>query len=298
MAETIIQCPHCRTELEIEQDPSGMELECPVCRKIFTVEPGTANGDDEKTLRQQENLQQPGGEIGNEVSNQGFQGPPVLKLAVPAEQENVGSKSKILYFAAFAAILLLCLLGVFFFFCNQKMKQIKSAEQAAGSRLEQIKEKEERLKSAAEDLSRARAECNVAATLLRERIRWPELINEVQAVLPNDVWLTKLELSRDLPSDTSRQNRNSDDDDLFGGMSSEKLAQQTQAYVSVSMTGYGLVRNENFVEIFRRRLVGSQYFEFGKSDRLPIKHWLTYRENEFNIADFQLVLKMKNPIKQ
>ena len=120
-----------------------------------------------------------------------------------------------------------------------------------------------------------------------------------QAVLPPDVWLTKFELSRKLPTDASSQNQNSDDGNIFGSsVNSDSSSQQPQDYVSVAMTGYGLVRNRDFYETFLNRVVNSQYFEFGQKDRLPIKNSTSFRPNDFNIAEFQLTLKMKTVIKQ
>ena len=77
----IIQCPHCRSELAIDQAPSGTEFECPVCRKNFTVETGTPDETDGNKHLQQDNLRrQLIGKIGNEAPNWGFQGKSILKI--------------------------------------------------------------------------------------------------------------------------------------------------------------------------------------------------------------------------
>ena len=225
--------------------------------------------------------------------------PVEISLMPHSLQKYIELKSKVPYFYVSAVTLLLCLLVTFFSLSSQE--QIANKKKAGASKLWNETEKVIReLQSAQSGFNSVKGEYEEAANLLKDRVRWPELIDATQAVLPPDVWLTKFELSRNLPSDApSTQNQNSEEEGfLVSGGNSDKPGQQAQDYVSVFMTGYGLVRDENFVEIFRRRLVGSKYFEFGKNDRLPIKHWTTYRVNDFNIADFQLNLKMKTVIKQ
>lgn len=74
----IIQCPHCQQNLEIDQDPSGMELECPVCRKHFIVSAGAAG---EAAEPQQNTLhRQLIGKIGNEALNWVFQARSIPEL--------------------------------------------------------------------------------------------------------------------------------------------------------------------------------------------------------------------------
>ena len=356
----IIQCPHCRSELEIDQEPSGMEFECPICRKNFTVETGTPDGTDEKKHCQQDSLRrQLVGKIAKEAENWVFpeksiqelrqmlnkldknanepelaeirpqfiqrvydyavsletenpdlaeaclsclpdipeavelrhailarmsrksasnrmrQGESIQRLHTPAKQTNIGIKSKALYFVAFAAILLLCLLGTFFFLSKQKARK-EIADKKNNEINELVKAELKRLKSAEDDFCYARAEYDDTADMLNERIRWPELINEVQAVLPNDVWLTKLELTR------SAQNM-----------------QASQEYVSVFMTGHGRVKNQNFAENFTKRLSKSTYFVFNRADDTIDKLQNGVLERgECNIATFELTLKMKNAIKQ
>ena len=356
----IIQCPHCRSELAIDQAPSGTEFECPVCRKNFTVETGTPDGTDEKKHRQQDSLRrQLVSKIAKEAENWVFpeksiqelqqmlskldknanepelaeirpqfiqrvydyavsletenpdlaeaclsclpdipeavelrnailarmsrksasnrvrQGESTWELSTPAKRKLIDFKSKTFWFFAFAAILLLCLLGTFFFLSNQKARK-EIAEKKNNEINERVKAELKRLKSAEDDFCNVRAEYDDTADMLNERIRWPELINEVQAVLPNDVWLTKLELTR-----------------------SARNTQHSQDYVSVFMTGHGRVKNQNFAENFTWRLSSSKYFVFNKAtDTIDKLQNGVLQNGEYNIATFELTLKMKNAIKQ
>lgn len=38
MAEKIIQCPHCKQQLNLDEEYIGMEVECPVCNAAFVAE--------------------------------------------------------------------------------------------------------------------------------------------------------------------------------------------------------------------------------------------------------------------
>ena len=204
-------------------------------------------------------------------------------------------KSKTMYFYASAATLLLCLLVTFF----SLSKQVVMAEAKKEIAVEQLKKTEakvKKLKSAEGDFSAVRAEYDEAVKLLNERVRWPELINEVQAVLPNDVWVTKLELSHAIGISSQKKE---DDGGLFGGMSEQKKVHVSQDYISVYMAGHGLVKNQSFAENFTKRLSESKYFTFDRAkDTINKLQNGVLQKGEYNVATFELTLKMKNVIKQ
>ena len=37
MAEFITKCPHCQNDLQVEDEWDGMDVDCPICSKTFTV---------------------------------------------------------------------------------------------------------------------------------------------------------------------------------------------------------------------------------------------------------------------
>ena len=37
MAEFITKCPHCNNNLQVQDEWDGIEVECPICSKTFTV---------------------------------------------------------------------------------------------------------------------------------------------------------------------------------------------------------------------------------------------------------------------
>lgn len=49
MAEFITKCPYCEAELQAQDEWIGMELECPLCHKMFAINKSSAQVETEKT---------------------------------------------------------------------------------------------------------------------------------------------------------------------------------------------------------------------------------------------------------
>ena len=49
MAEFITTCPHCSAELQVQDEWVGMEVECPLCHKMFAINKSSAQVETEKT---------------------------------------------------------------------------------------------------------------------------------------------------------------------------------------------------------------------------------------------------------
>ena len=222
--------------------------------------------------------------------------PVEISLMPHSLQRYIDFKAKTPYLYASAATLLLCLL-VTFFSLSKQLDISTAKKNIAVEQLQKTEAKVKKLKSAEGDFGAVRGEYEEAANLLNERIRWPELINEVQAVLPNDVWLTKMELSR--AAGGQPQERKEEDGGLFGGMSNQNAPQVAQDYISVYMTGHGRVKNQSFAENFTKRLSESKYFVFNRAtDTINKLQNGVLQKGEFNVATFEQTLKMKNMIKQ
>ena len=219
--------------------------------------------------------------------------PVEISLMPHSLQKSIEFKAKTPYFYASAATLLLCLLVTFFSLSKQAV-MANAKKEIAVEQLKKTESKVKLLKSAESDFSGVKASYDEAVNLLNERIRWPELINEVQAILPNDVWITNFSLSRS----TGAKVQKTEEGGLFGGMS-EKPAQVVQDYVSVFIAGHGLVKNQSFAENFTKRLSNSKYFVFNPAtDTIDKLQNGVLQKGEYNVATFELTLKMKNLIKQ
>ena len=219
--------------------------------------------------------------------------PVEISLMPHSLQKSIEFKAKTPFFYASAATLLLCLLVTFFSLSKQAV-MANAKKEIAVEQLKKTESKVKLLRSAESDFRGVKSSYDEAVNLLNERIRWPELINEVQAILPNDVWITKFSLSRSTGAKVQR----SEEGGLFGGMS-EKPAQVAQDYVSVFIAGHGLVKNQSFAENFTKRLSNSKYFVFNPAtDTIDKLQNGVLQKGEYNVATFELTLKMKNIIKQ
>ena len=118
----------------------------------------------------------------------------------------------------------------------------------------------------------------------------------MQSVLPNNVWVTRFELSR---AAGGQQQKAREEGGLFGGMSDNTPSNVVQDYVSVYLKGHGLVMNQSFAEMFTQRLSKSPYFVFNKAtDTIDKLQNGVLQKGQYNVATFELTLKMKNIIKQ
>ena len=129
------------------------------------------------------------------------------------------------------------------------------------------------------------------------KVRWPELINEIQSILPNDVWITKFEWSHVAGAQPQKR---ADEGGLFGNLGAEQSGPRVQQdYVSVYLMGHGLVKNQSFAENFTKRLSENKYFVFNRvTDTIDKLQNGVLQKGEYNVATFELTLKMKNVIKQ
>ena len=226
--------------------------------------------------------------------------PVEISLMPHSLQKHIEFRAKTPFFYASAATLLLCLLVTFFSLSRQE----SMANDKKGIAVELMKKtqgKIGRLKAAEGEFAAAKSEYEEASKLLSERIRWPELLNEVQSVLPNNVWITDFELSKKTGTQRAAASNGAPDDALFPGMGSNnnRPVEVAQDYVAVYMKGYGLVTDQRFAETFTQRLSNSKYFVFNK-DKETIDKLRNgvLQKGEYNIATFELTLKMKNIIKQ
>ena len=226
--------------------------------------------------------------------------PVEISLMSHSLQTYLDFKSKIPYFYAAAATLLLCLLVTFFSLSKQLQMAIDKKDIAVNL-MNKTDAKMKKLKAAESEFSGVRGDYEEAAKLLSERVRWPELLNEIQAVLPNNVWVTQCELSRSLGGKSApASGGGGGEDDLFGGMGRGNAPQQVQQdYVSVFLKGHGRVSDQRFAETFTQRLSNSKYFVFDKNNQtIDTLQNGVLQKGEYNIATFELTLKMKNIIKQ
>ena len=226
-----------------------------------------------------------------------------ISLVPHSVKRLIAFRAKTPYFYASAATLLLCLLVTYFGF-NKQQAIANDKKEIAVRQLNVLKGKVNRLRGAEGAFNSAKSEYDNAANILAVRSRWPRLLNEIQKVLPNDVWLTKFELSvvdpvaRNAAAAAASSQRNTDD--LFGGIGQQNnAAVVSRDYISVYMEGHGLVMGNDFSERFTRLLSSSPYFTFNvQTDVIDKMLDSTLLNDSFNIATFSLTLKMKEMIKQ
>ncbi|MBO7146671.1 MAG: type IV pilus assembly protein PilM [Lentisphaeria bacterium] len=236
-----------------------------------------------------------------------MQCPVEISLVPRSRQKILEFKAKNPYFYASAATLLLCLLVTFFGF-NQQLKIADTKKDIAEKQMKKTKSMVSRLKSAENDFSSVRSDYEEAAKILEERKRWPNVMNEALNILPDNMWLTKFQLSTKDPAKIAQaaaQNPGGmGDDSLFGnmggmGMEGGEGQAAVKDYISVELAGHGLVKSTNFLERLTKRLGNSKFFVFdNKKDRIDKLVDGVFMEGAYNVATFELTLKLKETIKK
>ncbi len=234
--------------------------------------------------------------------------PVEISLVPQSLQRYIEFKGKIPYFYASAASLLLCLLVTFFGFSKQ-LEIANAKKKVAQEFLQKTKTIVSKLRNAESEFSSAKAEYEEASKFLNDRKLWPNILNQVEAILPDDVWLTRFELStqsgQKKGADTSRGGGRGappppppSQDFMFGGMGGPAPAAPVD-YISVYLEGHGLVVNNDFSERFTRRLSNSKFFVFNKNtDVIDTLQDGVFMDGAFNVATFKLTLKLTEPIKK
>lgn len=235
--------------------------------------------------------------------------PVEISLVPQSLQRYLEFKGKIPFFYASAASLLLCLLVTFFGFSKQ-LEIANAKKKVSQEFLQKTKNVVSKLRNAESEFSSAKSEYEEASKILSDRKLWPNILNQVQAILPDDVWLTRFELStqsgQKKGADSTRGGRNAPppspvvSDSLFAGLGGGGPAPSAPVdYISVYLEGHGLVVNNDFSERFTRKLSNSKFFVFNKNtDVIDTLQDGVFMDGAFNVATFKLTLKLTDPIKK
>ena len=235
--------------------------------------------------------------------------PVEISLVPQSLQKYMEFRVKIPYFYASAASLLLCLLVTFFGFSKQ-LDIANAKKKVAIEFLQKTKNVVSKLRNAESEFNSAKAEYEDAAKILNERKRWPNILNQVQAILPDDVWLTRFELSTQTAqkkgTDTTRSAGGGGGgpggmaEPMFAGFGGGGGAPAAPVdYISVYLEGHGLVVNNDFSERFTRKLSGSKFFAFNKNtDVIDTLQDGVFMDGAYNVATFKLTLKLVEPVKK
>jgi len=241
-----------------------------------------------------------------------------ITLVPDAIKRQNAIKSKIPYFYASAATLLLCLFVTYWGFTQQKgiVKQKAAKAQAECDRLKAIYNKVSKAKG---ELAEAEKDYNDAKTILEDRLIWFDLIKDIQSRLPDQVWLTKLSGSA-TSSKTAGSSAQPGGPDGFGfgggmggspfgggpmdnpfgggggGPATSKRSASTIEWIVLEGHSYVGPDNRASEEVLISNLIRSRFFS-DKREEIGVL-MLEPARGLTNISNFRIEVKLKTPIKK
>ena len=204
------------------------------------------------------------------------------------------------YLYASAATLFLCLLVTLWGFSKQL--EIAEYKQNIASKFMTDTDKVvKRLKSAETDFANAQSEYNAAAQILAKQKIWPNMLNESQKVLPDDMWLTSFTLTSNVPN----QNKNSPDElmggNLFAGMGpvhEAKPAGSPTELTAAKFDGHALIRDNGINELYMEMLSRSKFFKFNPQTETFTSVIDGTMASTFNVSTFSLTSNLQEMYKR
>lgn len=212
-------------------------------------------------------------------------------------------KLKIPYFYASAASLILCL-AVFWWSVNRNEQRSRNMVQMANNVLNHTNNMLNDVNNALDEVSEEDGEYSDAVKLLDNRESWFHILNEVQNLLPYNMWLVKIGPAK-APADvkTNTESRPTGFTGFTSMFTQTPTTPQKNVTVSsdiewIEIKGHTLKlteKGEPMEEVFKNNLVKSKFFTDEKKD-IRTKFKLGRGNN--NLTEFTMTVKLKEAIKQ
>jgi len=211
------------------------------------------------------------------------------------------------YFYVSAVALLLCF-SVLAIGVNRVLHFEEKLVGKVGDQVDQVNAKLTEINELDEKKNAAQASYDEAVGILKSRQQWSAVLSELQSLLPDAMWLTKLEPMSGESSEDGEEPKKSSGVGLFGGVSSGDGTDQSkiplmtrlsvaeisklQEFNQLCLEGYTLVfhNHKQLEEELRSRLKDSKYF----SEESKISEYDTAK----NLTKFKLILNLKEAIKK
>lgn len=214
-------------------------------------------------------------------------------------------KQKTPYFYASAVSLIFCLAVIYLGFSKQLMfdnARYGNTEKLVG-KTEQMRKN---VDAAKRELDSLKKEYDVAADMLDKRGQWYDLLNEVENILPDNVWLVDLKPS-EAPTASVKKAGNETVLSVFGvsrvGRQKKEdkkaAAAVLQSVEWIRMKGHSLCGKGSFggEELLKENIKKSSMFASGGKEPTIKSELFEPAVGENNITTFELLVKLGKPIK-
>jgi type IV pilus assembly protein PilM len=232
---------------------------------------------------------------------------PIEISLVPPELRRLQEiRQKSPYFYASAASFLLCLGIALGAITRQEQIDRKKVEMASTLR-DRTRRMDEQIASEERLKRRAQVEYDQAVKILGRRTTWFDVINEIQALLPDRMWLTSIK-----PAEAPSAEATDEEDStmrpgggpggIFPMFRRSSRATETKTTTNVEwleIKGHALVGSENtpIEGVFKQNVIASKIFEAKETDDVKTIAY-TAVQGKDNITSFTMRLKLKTPIQR
>jgi len=207
-------------------------------------------------------------------------------------------KKKVPYFYASALSLILCL-AIFWWSVGRKEERSRNMVAMATQLKDHTNKMLSEVNIALDEVSEVDSQYSEATKILADRDAWFSILNEIQALLPYNMWLVKI-----APGKAPTQAAVVEDKPTgfgFEGMFSTKrntAVKKSSDIEWIEIKGHTLCLNEKqLMEVtFKDRIVKSPYFTDEKKDVVDLDFKSARGKN--NLTEFTMVIKLKKPIKR
>ena len=205
-----------------------------------------------------------------------------------------------------AAVLLVVCLAIFLFGVNRLRDFESTLVGQVGGEVERVNRKMSEVNTLVNELNSAKGAYDEALGYVAARHRWTDMLNELESIMPDMMWLTHLEGVGDLPT-TENNAGTGDEEGLFGVVTARRDQENTgdipgklntadigrmTEIRQIRLSGYTLiVDNRDMIEEeLRKRLKDSKFFTEESE--------LTDIRRAQNLTSFKLLLNLKESIKK
>ncbi len=210
-------------------------------------------------------------------------------------------KKKVPYLYASAASLILCLM-IFLWSVGSNEQRSHNMVAMATKIRDHTSQMLSEVNVAQDEASEADSDYSEATKMLEGRETWFNILNEIQTILPYNMWLVKIApASAPTKTATVTETANSGGGfslgSMFGPRRSTAAVKQTNDIEWIEIKGHTLSLNEKhpMEGVFKDKIVKSTYFTDEKKD-VATKFKPARGKN--NLTEFTMTIKLKKPIKQ
>jgi hypothetical protein len=206
-------------------------------------------------------------------------------------------RKKVPYFYASAASLILCL-AIFWWSVNRNEERSRKMVEMANNLLTHTNQMLSDVSTALDDLSEEESKYETATKILARRSDWFDIYNELQRILPYNMWLVKI-APAEAPSKENTESSSGGGMGGFRGLFRSTTSAATTVKASpdvewIELTGHTLKMKEKKLmeEVFKENIIKSPYFtEQKETDFKP-------GLGVDNLTRFTMLVKLKKPIKR